>query len=463
MTGQDHDELLAGVEGLRRRNLAWCQVDLAQPGVAVSDVAGALAPVLVEFGPRRWWLVRKEPGARVRVETLDAGDRLADAVLAALGVLGAARPSTYEPETYRFGGDEGIDIAHDHFALDSALAALVERVPDVSLRRWSTAALLDLSRRVVDDPAEWWDAWKQLESVVVPLVGALPQASDPQTATASTSDRLITAMEAGNSRVAARLRDATLLAGVGRRTWFAAAAVFHWNRLGFHPAQMAAVIADALAATTAPAPADAVAAPMVLHVELGSGADRCRFLVDEVGALVPQRASRVAFVDLGDGRFELLLRDVDGDALRAWLAALLASGVVRSARQPAAALCLTEGLVPAGAAFARYEAGLFECSERALALLGPHGERPETAVMVAELARIHGEQGDVAASARWHLGWLRALDARRPWPEETGSEAETQRGEPLLAARLAHIQWLRLNGGAADPAAEMEALGLLVG
>ena len=251
----DGDEaILAGLDDLRARDQDWVQLELAA-SVTAAELAAALREPLQQFGPQRWWFVRKAPGMRVRIEAagVDRGTVLV-ATRQALAGLGAVRSSPYEPETYRFGGPAGMDVAHDHFALDSALAAALSAARSrvarpVTAARWSMAMLGDLSARVVDDAAEHYDAWKRLEEVLS-NVGAPPivdrRRSDDHGDEGNVPTRLAAALQQGNERVARRLQQSSLEHGVGRRSWFAAVAVFHWNRLGFGPADMAGVVAAML-------------------------------------------------------------------------------------------------------------------------------------------------------------------------------------------------------------------------
>lgn len=243
---EPEETLLAALDALRARNLRWVQIDVAA-AAAAEELAAVLVPLWTTFGPRRWWFVRKAPGVRVRVE-LDGADpdALLMACCTALGPLGPVGATVYEPEIYRFGGTEGMDVAHDHFALDTALTVLLGRGHDRRTNpiQWSVVALGDLSTRVVEDPAERWDAWKTLEELLT-SVGEAP-APHAGAAEPDIPLRLSSALQRGNERVAVRLGRATLAHGVGRRSWFAAVAVFHWNRLGLGPAQMAQVIGTVL-------------------------------------------------------------------------------------------------------------------------------------------------------------------------------------------------------------------------
>lgn len=246
------EALLAALDALRARNLEWVQLDVAA-GVTAEQLAAVLAPLWTTFGPRRWWFVRKAPGVRVRVELDGAGpEGLVTACRGALAPLGPVGVAVYEPETYRFGGTAGMDVAHDHFALDTALAVLLGRAHDRGTTPipWSVVALGDLSTRVVEDPAERWDAWKTLEELLASVGEAPAPAPVPArragAAGPAVPPRLSIALQRGNERVAVRLRRAELAHGVGRRSWFAAVAVFHWNRLGLAPAQMAQVVGTVL-------------------------------------------------------------------------------------------------------------------------------------------------------------------------------------------------------------------------
>lgn len=184
-----------------------------------------------------WWFVRKPPGLRVRLQVR----RDEPAVVDEAGALLAPRPwrrDVYEPESFRFGGAEGLAVAHDWFGLDADLAARWEAGgrPGGDPRLLSLVVLADLQVAVCGDRAELWDVWQRLGEAVGTQPGL-----DPATVEAALSfdpsfvgglpaaaRELLEAWHEGVEPTAAAL-DA---AAVGRRAWLVAVAPFHWNRLG---------------------------------------------------------------------------------------------------------------------------------------------------------------------------------------------------------------------------------------
>lgn len=251
------DAVLAELDRMRAHAQRWVAVDVAAVDPAAQSIAEAVARASDDVAadaanvsrPPRWWFLRKPPGVRVRIEAPTTPESWSVAAKAALSSLGPAVLSVYEPERYRFGGDVGMDVAHDQFALDSTLAARYERISDHLVKvHWSAWLLDDLCLRLVDDPAEAWDAWKRLEdslATVVDKPGRRRTASS-ETSADTASQHLQRAGQQGNAMVAARLRQAQLRHGIARRAWFGAVSVFHWNRLGFQPEQMQQVVAEAL-------------------------------------------------------------------------------------------------------------------------------------------------------------------------------------------------------------------------
>ncbi|MEM7052269.1 MAG: thiopeptide-type bacteriocin biosynthesis protein [Acidobacteriota bacterium] len=167
--------ILAGVEHLERfRNpTPWLQI-----GVAVRDGRQAFELLL---GPlhralRRWradgrfehfFFMLKEPGIRLRFAGPDLYRGLRPELIAVLDEeLAAGRHlghgmSVYDAETYQFGGETGLEIAHRLFTVDS-LAILDLRAAEVrpqTLPILSLTLLNHLLRELTEDPWEMWDAW----------------------------------------------------------------------------------------------------------------------------------------------------------------------------------------------------------------------------------------------------------------------------------------------------------------
>jgi Lantibiotic biosynthesis dehydratase C-term len=97
--------------------------------LAQQTAAHHLAPILrhaEEDGViTAWWFMRKHPCWRLRLQpgpvgrTMTADLGAAFDELAADGWIGRWWPGIYEAETVMFGGDPGMDLAHDLFCADS--------------------------------------------------------------------------------------------------------------------------------------------------------------------------------------------------------------------------------------------------------------------------------------------------------------------------------------------------------
>ena len=218
------------------------------------------------------FLTRKPPGMRLRF----ASDHIALQLLPALvswlerveedGIIRCYRFEHYEPEIHRFGGPDGMEIAH--FAFDADTRLILSYYGNPSLREtlvpqiYSILTLDDLFSQATDDPAETWDIWKRLEGLV--------RAVDPSAFTGESVERralelsekgrtmsaaqsvqnLLRDVRPAHGQIAASLR-ATRAANrlrIGVREWLAGAAVFHWNRLGLTTADLAALLLNRTAA-----------------------------------------------------------------------------------------------------------------------------------------------------------------------------------------------------------------------
>jgi thiopeptide-type bacteriocin biosynthesis protein len=256
------DIAAASVEGP-----GWLQVNCAlfpqgvgsPPYVPWSDLHQALERWRGEERFRRAFFLRKPPGLRLRFWGPELHSQLQPALVAWLeeaeqrnGIRGF-RFAVYEPERFRFGGQVGMAIAHDHFDLDSRLALRYETLSpsgQAGLPRdlFSLVVANDLFRQCVDDGAELWDVWQRLRQQVAAAASIPDAAQDDlrrerdalslaaaftQGLTPAASDLLAEA-RAGNERIAARLHAAAVAErlSVGTRAWLAAVCIFHWNRLG---------------------------------------------------------------------------------------------------------------------------------------------------------------------------------------------------------------------------------------
>jgi thiopeptide-type bacteriocin biosynthesis protein len=141
-----------------------------QLGLFARELHSALRGWLKRGLFTRFYFMQKPPGVRLRLESRHP-ERTRDVVERWLRSRRSIRTLTalpYEPESYQFGGQAGMEIAHTHFH-DDSLAAL--RMLDGAARGTLSAGLdgpaalcaLDLVRRVGDDPWERWDLWRGLE------------------------------------------------------------------------------------------------------------------------------------------------------------------------------------------------------------------------------------------------------------------------------------------------------------
>lgn len=246
------------------------------PFIPWTALSGALEAWRAAGLVRRFWFVRKPPGLRLRIQGPGPAAALRAEVAAWLlaaerrNDLRGFRFTVYEPETYRFGGAAGMEIAHAHFDAGAALALAYETLPDevraqAPRHALSLALTADLLARCLDDRAEAWDVWCRLRDALPasevaeaprelwtralrglpgiaagehPALGALlARAEDAHAATARSLRALA---DSGALRV-------------GPRAWLAAAAVFEWNRLGL-PDDLPRLRAAVLAATEDLAP-----------------------------------------------------------------------------------------------------------------------------------------------------------------------------------------------------------------
>ena len=217
----------------------------------------------------RFYFLHKPPGMRLRFrarreQLLPEIESFLDEKAAA-GALDRWRHRLYDSETHRFGGEIGIDIAHEFFTAESLLVlgylrASLRGDARLSRQQISLFLLLELFERVVEGRWELWDIWCKMELVdrIPPLsaevlatarleaeragsaVGSLLRDRDEVLATAAPIEReLLDVFRPQVERVADRLRtardDGQLLYGL--RSILPSWVVFHWNRMGFSSAE----------------------------------------------------------------------------------------------------------------------------------------------------------------------------------------------------------------------------------
>lgn len=219
-----------------------------------------------------FWFVRKMPGLKLRFHALEEAGALQSHLAAWLqqaergNELRGYRFTRYEPESHRFGGAAGMELAHRHFDAGSQTVLDYEDLErsdrgGIDRLTYSMANTSDLLLGALGDMAEVWDVWMHLADTVpryAPSAGSdeagrWAEALGGWDAMAGRVDEglsaLVEAARAANMRTATALNalnDGGLL-GVGSRAWLAAATVFEWNRFGLpnHPNALATSVAFA--------------------------------------------------------------------------------------------------------------------------------------------------------------------------------------------------------------------------
>jgi thiopeptide-type bacteriocin biosynthesis protein len=229
----------------------------------------------------RWFFfMRKAPGLRLRF-ALDRQRRAATARITELldslessRVLRTWTRGSYEPETYKFGGPDAMELAHAHFHADAAAWWRWERLQRAKATRigpqvLSIAVLNDLFTRALDGPEEVWDVWCE----VAALHGRRPAWSDHADARAPRvriedlaphvspkEGRVLEACGKANERFVDHLksrRDTGELL-YGYRRILPHLALYHWNHFGFGLEERARMF-DAMTHTWSP---EAVTRPL---------------------------------------------------------------------------------------------------------------------------------------------------------------------------------------------------------
>ena len=256
----------AGLQALEQQTASgWWQlyIQFTDWSNAEQAVADHLAPLLrhaEEDGVvAAWWFMRKHPSWRLRLQpgpagcTMKAGLGAAFDDLAADGRIGSWSPGIYEAETAAFGGNSGMDLAHELFCEDSrAVVDLLRNGGSGLGRRELSLLLCSILMRAAG--LEWYeqgDVWHR-----VALERRLP-ADVPTSKLAAMADDLRQLMLAditpdgpllgahGPLASASGWADAFSRAGRtlgtvaragtlqrGLRDILSYQVIFHWNRLG---------------------------------------------------------------------------------------------------------------------------------------------------------------------------------------------------------------------------------------
>lgn len=119
------------------------------------------------------FFVRKPPGLRLRFQVEHSADELRRIVTAWVEGLEEAHTvnkhalTIYEPEEYRFGGPEGMGVAHRLWSLDTELVLRYELLKPSQRSSVSRTALWAIMEHhflklTLHDDAEIWDVWCRL-------------------------------------------------------------------------------------------------------------------------------------------------------------------------------------------------------------------------------------------------------------------------------------------------------------
>jgi len=165
----------AGLAALERRAVGqWHQLAVEFPDGSTTETVGAtqLGPQLdflqAEGAVTGWWFLRKPPGWRLRVRgpNTAAVDRTLG-MLAEAGTVARWWPTLYEPETYAFGGPDGVKIVHDLFCADSlgVLDYARRSTPSIGRRELSLVLINALLREAGLDWFERGDVFTRVAEI----------------------------------------------------------------------------------------------------------------------------------------------------------------------------------------------------------------------------------------------------------------------------------------------------------
>ncbi|MGH3763106.1 thiopeptide-type bacteriocin biosynthesis protein [Actinophytocola sp.] len=250
-----------------RANPGWWQVyvQFLDWNEAERAVAEHLAPLLqraeADGVVAAWWFMRKHPCWRLRLRPGPAGRAMREDLSAELdqlttgGKISGWWPGIYEAETAAFGGNPGMDIAHDLFCADSRAIVSMVRSDETTLGRRELSLLL-CGTLMHAANLEWYeqgDVWHRVTQERPHLTDVPP---NKITALADeVRSMLLTDTAPGGPLLGENgpLASAAGWAEAFRRTGHALGAaaregilrrglreiisylvIFHWNRLGLH-------------------------------------------------------------------------------------------------------------------------------------------------------------------------------------------------------------------------------------
>ena len=167
----------------------------------------------------------------------------------------------YDPEVYQFGGEEGLDAAHEFFTIESAAVLEYHRLVVGAEARlepeiFSLLLLDSLLGQVTDDAFELWDTWCKMEltgrrfqpdanerdrlrdSLDAACTTLRPLLAEPVRVAEAASQAERDLLQRYRSRLPPVINHLRCLAATGTLLWGLREilpfwVIFHWNRMRF--------------------------------------------------------------------------------------------------------------------------------------------------------------------------------------------------------------------------------------
>jgi thiopeptide-type bacteriocin biosynthesis protein len=164
----------------------WIQVNLALPAhrnshiettqVLFKEIFQVIQTLKTKKILRCFFFVRKDPGLRLRFSLRASHEDEVNEIESCLYNLKHRQyirqwyPSVYEPETFKFGGPEAMEVVHAHFFTDSIAWWRWEKLRSqmknsIASKLLSACILNDLFEQFLDGPEEVWDVWCRVASL----------------------------------------------------------------------------------------------------------------------------------------------------------------------------------------------------------------------------------------------------------------------------------------------------------
>lgn len=223
---------------------------------------------------RCFFFLRKPPGIRLRFALAAPEEDTASEIESCFRRLVKRKLVTrlyrgsYEPETFKFGGPDGINAVHAHFFADSTAWWSWEQLRCAAVTRLnakllSVGVLNDLFSQCLEGPEEIWDVWCRLAVLhgasVLSDGSAMPRIGIEQLLEQVTpKERSLLRKYVACNRAIARKLDAISAKGkllFGIRQVLPHVAIYHWNRYGFTESDRTSMLTAGLRAWSPHVPA----------------------------------------------------------------------------------------------------------------------------------------------------------------------------------------------------------------